>query len=181
MEQRQKEWREHETQATYLLEHPHLLPEQKGLGKFQLALRLWHYPAFEPYTVWLVYRGENCLLREVIWDRQTDANRILDPLEGLKYGFQTIPSFRIRSVELVGEEIDRRLSDLKRISLPVFIQSNTIGLDGETFGITIGNGFLNAQVSWWCKGPQEWHEATAWFQQTTEYFVASLAEDRERD
>lgn len=178
MEHIEKEWSELEEKAMYLLSHPHLLPEQKGLGKFHLALRLWHYPAFEKYTVWLVYRGvkddTSCLLREVVWDMQDEAERMLNPLEGLKRGFHIEPTFRTRTIEIKREETDNRLAELQSLSLPAFIHSDRIGLDGESFGIAVGTGFLNAQVSWWCDGPEEWQQVITWFNQMKAYLVAEL-------
>lgn len=186
MEQRQREWDKLEMQAMFLLEHPHLLPEQKGLGKFHLALRLWHYPAFEPYTIWLVYRGvrdeKSYLLREVVWDRSDEAERMLNPLEGLKRGFHTTPTFRIRTVELVKDEVDSRLTGLQHISLPVFTKRKYFVIaDGDIFGIAVSGLFLNAQISWWCDGQEEWQEVIAWFNHMKAYFLAQLEQNSTRD
>ena len=161
----------------YLLENPDRLPEQKGLSRFHVELRLWHYPSFEPYVAWLLYRHrteKSCLLREVVWDKPDEANRMLNPLEGIKRGFIIKPRFRIRDVEIDKEEIDHRLGELQRIEMPVFIENSAFGLDGESSGIARGNGFLDTRISWWCEGPPEWKTVTSWFYHTKTYLETQL-------
>ena len=178
MEARHLEWSELEARAAFLLEHPAELPGQEELGRCRCELRLWHHPSFDPYTVWSIYQSrkdeQHSLLNQVVWDRPNDVEQMFNPMEGLKQGFHTTPTLRAQTVKILREGVKSRMAELERISLPAFVQNHPFGLDGETFGIASGTGFVNAQVSWWEEGPTEWQELVNWFHDTTRYFSAYL-------
>lgn len=98
IERREKEWAELESKATDLIEHPDLLPKGEHLRGFVPRFRLWRYPAFESYQLWIVYQKSDlqAVARKVMWDRIADMTRLSNPLEGLKKGFHTNPNLNIK-------------------------------------------------------------------------------------
>jgi hypothetical protein len=93
IEKREKEWHELEAKAEKLLNNPFLLPKEAILKFYKPILRLWIYPSFESYIVWIfnepdfrMIQPKNLIIRQIIWDRNADAQRLNNPLEGLKKG-----------------------------------------------------------------------------------------------
>lgn len=164
--------------AERLLANPDLLLDRQDLSSFHIELRLWHYPSFDPWTVWLLCRnaqnGLSHQVREIVWDKESDSNRFIDPLQKLKHGIPQEPDFRIRVAALAPDEIEPRLAELRKMSFPAFMEPDSIGCDGETYGIASDPGFLNAGISWWCEGPDEWGEVTRWFNRMRDYLTAQL-------
>ena len=69
------------------------LAKEAILKFYKPILRLWIYPSFESYIVWIfnepdfrMIQPKNLIIRQIIWDRNADAQRLNNPLEGLKKG-----------------------------------------------------------------------------------------------
>ena len=122
IEKREDEWQELETKAERMLENPWLLPRDAILKFYRPILRLWIYPSFSPYKVWIFCKPDfrkinpmTFIIREVTWDRNADAQRLNNPLEGLKKGFHTEPEIELKSIEIEKEMFDKIFSELKQI------------------------------------------------------------------
>lgn len=184
IEKREKEWRELESRALSLLENPNLLAKDAVLKFYEPILRLWIYPSFSPYKVWVfgepdfqTKKAKNLIIREVIWDRNTDFKRLANPLEGLKKGFDAEPNFEIKSVEIQKEAFDKIFSELEQIRFPAFAgYKKTIGIDGIRYGIETFETTHRTNVSWWSVYPEEWQNLVEWFEKITGFLQAKFSE-----
>jgi hypothetical protein len=133
------------------------LPPRKGLT----LLRIWLYPSFSAKVSWsLIKEGKQFFVRRITYDRSLELVG-----SSSTYGCES---------ELETPSVEEMLAVLKRLSIPVFIQNNSIGLDGETRGIECGAFMLSAAVSWWCKAPEEWKELEVWFNSAVTFFDGNL-------
>jgi hypothetical protein len=174
VEHREREFGELSARAEELLERPDVrLPHHRQL------LRLWHYPSFSRHASWLVYlpharRDETPVVVESVWDRQFDTKRLLEPLEGLKHGFSTEPTISSRRGELPAEELRARVSSLRRIVVPPFLEDGTVGLDGDLFGVETYSSKTIVRLSWWTMCYEEWEPLISWAEAMRSFLVGSL-------
>jgi hypothetical protein len=146
-----------------------------------LTLRLWHYPNFAPYTAWLVYlpRAEAGhepapIVHEITWDRPHDAQRFINPLIGLKFGFQRVPTITLREAALPNAELKRQLVDLEGIMLPAYVEDDIVGLDGESFGLETFKFISRLRATWWGDGPPTWKPLVDWATQMRQFLARSF-------
>lgn len=177
IENRSEEFQEIESKAMRLLENPNRLPKDAILKCYKQILRLWIYPSFSPYKVWIfnepdfrTIKPNNIIIRQVIWDRNTDYQRLSNPLEGLKKGFHIEPNLEIKSVEIKKECFDEIFEELKQIQFPAFANyGKTIGIDGISCGIETFDFTHTTNISWWSVYPKEWQNLVEWFEKTTDF------------
>lgn len=166
-----------EEEAMRMLENPSLLPKEDAILKFyEPILRLWTYPSFSPYKVWVfcepnfrTINPSDLIIRKVIWDRHTDLDRLANPLEGLKKGFDTEPRLVIRSTKVEREIYENLYSKLNEIKFSAFASEGTFGVDGESYGIESFCFSNSTRVSWWSVYSDEWQNLVEWFRKTTEF------------
>jgi hypothetical protein len=182
VENRQEEWQMLESKAMQMLEKPRLLPKDAILKFYEPILRLWIYPSFSPYKVWIFYEPNfrtialsNLIIREITWDRGKDYERLTNPLTGLKKGFDTEPRFEFKSFEIEKETFDRFFSELKQIEFSAFANYKMIGIDGVTSGIETIGFICNTRISWWSNYPKEWKNLVGWFENTTDFLQGEFS------
>ncbi len=188
LEKREKEWNELEAKAMKMLENPYLLPKEAILKFYNPVLRLWVYPSFEPYKVWIfsepnfkTIRLENLKIICAVWDRNEDFLRLDDPLEGLKKGFHTEPKIEVRSIEITKEVFERIFSELKVIRFPAFANyRKSVGIDGVRYGIETFDFTHRTNISWWSVYPEEWQNLVEWFEKTTAYLENEFSKTNDR-
>src|SRR4051812_47624371 len=64
-------------------------------------------PSFENFRAWTLFSdktGSEYLVRRTLWDRIFDTRRFLDPMAGLRYGWNTTPTIQISVVTLQSSE-----------------------------------------------------------------------------
>lgn len=183
LEKREKEWRKLESEAENLLNNPYLLTENATSKFYKPILRLWIYPSFSPYKVWIfnepdfrTVKPNNLIIRQIIWDREADYQRLANPLEGLKKGFHINPDFETKSAEIQKENFDEIFENLKRIHFPAFANyGKAIGLDGVRYGIETLDFSHRTNISWWSVYPEEWKNLIDWFEKTTNYLESAFS------
>jgi hypothetical protein len=177
IEKRQKEWYELEAKAEKLLNDPRLLPKEAILKFYEPVLRLWIYPSFEPYKIWVfsepnvkTIRPDKLKVIRAIWQRGEDYQRLNDPIRGLKEGFHTEPKLEVQSIDLTKELFDMIFSKLQQIQFSVFANyRKSVGVDGVRYGIETFNSTHRTNISWWSVYPEEWQSLIDWFEQTTDF------------
>lgn len=174
VEHRELEYAELSARAEELLERPDV-----RLPHHRLLLRLWHYTAFSRHYSWHVHlphagRDETPVVIESVWDRESDAGRLLTPLEGLRHGFSTEPTILIRRAELPAEELGARIAGLRRIVVPPFIEDGTIGLDGDIFGVETYASKTAVRLRWWAVWYEEWEPLVSWAEAMRSFLARSL-------
>lgn len=172
-EKREKEFQELEQKALRMLENPRFLPEDETTRNFVPTLHLWIAPTFTPDRHWYFYEPQRQLnpqpkpfVRQMIWQRQSDFQRLNNPLTGLQRGFHTEPTFEIKKFEIEKEMFENLHRQLSEISFPAFAKDEILGLDGERFGIETLGFYHQARVSWWSVYPKEWQNIVEWFEKT---------------
>jgi hypothetical protein len=174
-EQRCEELNEATHIAMQYLAAPHRLPKAESLDRWRFVLRLWHYPSFTESRSWGIYqfhehgsRHTRTLVRQVVWDRPSDAERFTQPLVGLERGFHTQPTIEVRDRPIDTATFDSRLRPLQVVSFPAFA-THGLGIDGETFGVAFPEH--GSTVEWWCEGPESWRELANWAASTRQWLI----------
>lgn len=182
LEKREKEFQELEQKALRMLENPKLLPNDETTKNFTATLHLWISPSFTPDKHWYFYKPHRRLnpqpkpfIRQMIWQKQNDFQRLNDPLIGLKEGFHTEPTFEIKKIEIEKEFFEKLNKQLSEISFPPFVEDEMLGLDGQQSGIETLGFYHRTRVSWWSVYPKEWQSIVEWFEKTRHYLETEFS------
>jgi hypothetical protein len=183
IENRQKEWSELEQNAVQMLDNFDLLPKESILKFYRPTLRLWIYPSFDFYKVWnfcepnfKTTQPKNLKIVRASWNQNEDYQRLSDPIEGLKKGFETTPKIEVESIDFERESFEQLLSDLQKISFSAFANyKNSIGIDGVRHGIETFDFTHKTSISWWSIYPKEWQDLVEWFEKTINYLETEFA------
>jgi len=181
IEKREKEWQELEAKARQILENPRLLPKDETTKHFEPTLHLWISPTFTPEKHWIFYKPQPQInpqpkpfVRQIIWQKPSDFQRLNNPLIGLQEGFQAEPTFETKTVEIEKEMLETLHQQLSEIRFPAFVRDEILGLDGESFGVEIFSFYHQARVSWWSIYPDDWHELVRWFEKIQRFLEESF-------
>jgi hypothetical protein len=162
-------WAELEALAQRLLEHPKDLEPREPIRRYSSLWRLWHFPAFGRQTTWTILTpgrkavaGAAPMVREVSWERTGDHQRVFDPIEWPKSGFNRQPTLSLRDAELPAERLQSFREAGSRLAVPVVVAASAVGVDGEFFGLETYEVSPFVRVQWWCAGPTEWRHFTDW-------------------
>lgn len=176
IEKREKEFQELRQKVLRMFENPKFLPNDETTKNFTPTLHLWIAPTFTPDKHWFFYKPQRQLnpqpkpfVRQLIWQRQNDFQRLNDPLVGLKEGFHADPTFEIKKIEIERNFLENFHKQLSEISFPAFVEDDILGLDGEKSGIETLGLYHRARVSWWSVYPQEWQNIVEWFEKTRRF------------
>lgn len=171
IEDREKEWKNLQAKALQVLENPRILPNDLQVKQFDQTLHLWISPTFTPEKHWIFYTPQPQInpqpkpfVRQMIWQKQSDFQRLNNPLIGFQEGFHAEPTFEIKTVEIEKEFLENLHQQLSEIRFPAFATDEILGLDGENFGVEILGFYHQARVSWWSVYPKEWQKLVDWFE-----------------
>lgn len=183
-ENREKEWLNLLSKATQMLENPRLLPTDRKNKQFNPTLHLWISPSFTPAKHWIFYKPQlqinpqpKPVVREIVWERIKDYERLHNPLVGLKEGFHTEPTFNIKTIEVEKEFFDKLHNDLAKIQITPFIKNEILGLDGEHFGVETLGSYHSAKITWWSSFPEEWRELVDWYEKVRKFLEENFSEN----
>lgn len=174
IEKREKDWEILEQRAVKTLESSYLLCKDVILKFYKPILRLWIYPSFEPYQVWYFSEPDfktislkNFKVIQGIWNRNEDFQRLNNPIEGLKKGFETEPKIEVSSIEIEKEVFEKIFDELRQIQFSAFANyRKSIGIDGVRCGIETFDFTHTTNISWWSVYPKEWQRLIDWFDAT---------------
>lgn len=182
-ESRQEEWVELEAKALRMLENPRLLSDDAATKHFLPVLHLWVAPGFTPSIHWVIYNPRlqidpqpKPLIKQIIWDRQADFKRLYDPMTGLKEGFHTEPTFVTQIAEIEKDQLNDISAELANISITPFVRDETLGLDGEHFGVETLGSYHATKIFWWSSYPEDWKELVDWFEKTRHFLQKKFNE-----
>lgn len=183
IEKREEEWQKLEAKALQMLENPRLLPKDETIKHFIPILHLWIAPTFTPHKHWVFCKARpqvnpqpKPIVRQLIWQRNADFQRLNNPLIGLQEGFHIEPTFEIRTIEIDNEKLKNLHEDLTQVQFSAFIKDENLGLDGEHFGVETLDFYHNAKVSWWSSYPEEWKELVNWFEKIRKFLEEEFGE-----
>ena len=80
-------------------------------------------------------------------EREADYKRLNAPLTGLQQGFHAQPTFNVETTPLDRQEFDGIHVRLAALSLPPFMQTGVLGLDGEHRGVETLGLYANARMT----------------------------------
>lgn len=176
IENRENEWQNLQTKMTQMLEKPRLLPKDLQIKNFNQTLHLWVSPTFTPEKHWIFYTPQlqinpqpKPMVQQIIWQRETDFQRLNDPLIGLQEGFHIEPTFEIKTIEIESEFYRKLRAELAKIKLPPFIEEEMNGHDGEIFGMETLNLFYSGRITWWSSPPVKWKELVDWYEKVRRF------------
>jgi hypothetical protein len=155
MENRPEERNELVERARHALEHPGEVEPPGGLHRYSLFLRLWRYPAFEPWISWAIFEpgryadDANALhVRQITWDQRRDLGRFADPMEWLRQGYRAPPTLNVADATVSPETLKPYLDELAHARIPVLPRESSIVLDGEERGAETYGGAITTRVVW---------------------------------
>lgn len=176
IEDREKEWQELESKARQMIDNPSFFPKDETTKQFLPTLHLWISSSFTPDKHWIFYNPRLQLnpqpkprVKQLIWQKQEDFNRLNNPLIGLQEGFHTEPAFEIKTIEIDKEIFDKLHTNLAKIKVLPFVKDEILGLDGEHFGVETLGSYHNAKITWWTFYPQEWKELVEWYKKVRQF------------
>jgi hypothetical protein len=155
MEKRPEERNELVACARYALEHPSKVEPHGNLHRYSLFLRLWRYPAFEPWVSWMIFEPGRYAddtntrhVRQITWDQRRDLGRFADPMEWLWQGYRAPPSLYVDDTAVSREALKPYLDELARARIPLLRRESSIVLDGEERGVETYSGAFSRRVVW---------------------------------
>ncbi len=166
---REQAWAELEARAQRLLEHAREVEPRDPVRRYGSLLRLWHWTAFDRQTTWTILTpgrkappGAGPLVREVTWDRAADQRRLFDACAADSSSAGNRPQIGLREAALPLPELQRLLAIGNQLMVPLVGVTQTVGLDGDYFGVETYEVSPNVRLQWWGTGPTEWRHFTDW-------------------
>src|SRR5690349_3244263 len=105
MERRHDEFAELVNKATELL-LDEIPPVEMPNAMFELLISI--QPAFGNWQSWVLFvteQRDDFIIRHTVWDHLFDRRRFFDPLEGLKFGWHTVPSITKQTKHLPATQL----------------------------------------------------------------------------
>lgn len=135
-------------------------------------LQLLVIPSFEIVNSYNIFRiishnqPTSYLVKTVNWRYDLDLEKFRTPLERLKYPATLVPTLESKSSPITAETVEQILDQFRHISLPMWTDNKALGLDGTSYEIQLGDGFLLSRFHWWHEQPTEWQQLHLAFHQT---------------
>ena len=109
------------------------------------------------------------MVREIIWDRPFDWEIFTGAPAESEQEVALTPTLRVRDSYLPVKELKSLFETVIDLDIRMIGVKEPFGLDGETFGLE-GYGPLHGiRLEWWCEGPDEWRDLTAWAAEMREF------------
>lgn len=121
-------------------------------------------PSFMAISSTEVYRvvGDGTLdwvAVRIHWDRHRDESRIAGSVSSPRNAGALDPTM-VREEVLMATEVAHGIeAALEELPFRQCLQSPTMGMDGTTYELTIGDVDSGFRLSWWCEPPDEWESA----------------------
>jgi hypothetical protein len=132
-----------------------------------LVMRMLVLPSFEAAEKWEVCcdaskeSQEKYFVALTRWERVTDREKFITPVERLKHPREFAPTFTILRFDLDADRAGHWLERFEALSLTPSPQEGSIGLDGTSFEMEFGDSlFLASRFAWREDGPPAWRELT---------------------
>lgn len=135
------------------------------LGKFRAIV----LPSFEDchaYEILLSPRSADVpgVAAKTVWRRSIDAEKFRNPVARLKHGLGPLePTIEEVQTGLPLEPITKLLSKAGAATIPACIVHHRFGLDGTSYELVLGGGFVEARFKWWCDAPTGWEPISTIF------------------
>jgi hypothetical protein len=192
VERRPEEIAQLQARAREALEQLDQLEPRAPVQHLRQLLRLWHDPAFGNPTAWAVFehvrlpsdrQGHRLptwmMVREATWDRAHDGERFTNPLQGVREGFSAPPTIRVRDGRIAQRSVTSWLREVRQLPIAILGLRGPVGLDGESWGIEVGDAFLQVRLQWWGAGPRQWVPVTQAIARLHTLLAGAVAQNNE--
>jgi hypothetical protein len=159
-------WRELERKALAKIDtgQASSLPNSTRLLQFQIL------PSFSNPHSWSVYRHDSgYVATRIMWHRKGSPPApealMFDAVAKLRFRYKGIESVEptLSTIQMPLEEsrVDALLERLNGLRLPL-MPKESMGLDGTTYELRLGDFYTAATLRWWSDTPTEWHALHEW-------------------
>jgi hypothetical protein len=192
VEHRPEEIAQLQARAREALEQLDRLEPRAPVQHLRQLLRLWHDPAFGNPTAWAVFEHVRLpsdpaghrlttwmVVREATWDRPHDGGRFTNPLQGVREGFSAPPTVRVRDGHIAQRPVRSWLHEVRQLPIALVAIQGPVGLDGEFWGLEVGNAFLQVRLQWWGSGPRQWAPLTQAIARLHQLLAGAVAQNNE--
>jgi hypothetical protein len=167
-----QEWQKLEQEAIELVRGGLTRNEVPALKLLQLLV----IPSFEPTIGVEIFRKTSrskivsYVAAQTVWRRDWDIEKFRTPVERLKYPRSIAPTIHRKIGEVSNEIIEGWLNQLKSISIPAWVENESIDLDRTRYELSLGQdtSFLSVRYAWWEQPPEAWQPLA---RVTTEIFT----------
>lgn len=150
-------------------------PEHWSGYSDQLLLQVLVKPSFASVVGWQLYQRDPVIYRRhpiennglpryvacrTEWVKDQDVHKFASPITNLQYLNRLSPTMDFQMVETGPDWAQEIVKKLLAVSVPTFIKSNSIGLDGVSYELNWGNYMAGVKFQWWGDGPDEWRPIT---------------------
>jgi hypothetical protein len=124
-------------------------------------------PSFEPWHMYALHVGSDGTARAIgfrsTWDHAkdrsaSDAINDENPIVRLRLRAALEPTIVTEEAQVSPEAATATASRAAGLVVPTTVSKHSIGLDGCSYELVVGDGFLESQFRWWNKAPTEWRE-----------------------
>ena len=131
-------------------------------------LRVAVSPAFDPPVSWRLFEqrsrrsDENSYFASYLcWRSDVDLAKFRSPVERLRHPRPLLPTFETFDVEVDSSLAQSMVAGVSSAVIPAYVPKHSIGTDGISYDLTIGDGFVKARYHWWWKAPEPWQPLSA--------------------
>lgn len=141
------------------------LPRLDGRRPAIALMQIVYLPSLSSSTIsWHLHRCDIVADRKpsyvgarTEWQMDVDYERCRTPIDLVRHRVNRIePTIRRCQIDADGGQVEDVWALVSSLSLPIFTEREYVGLDGETYELTLGNYMANMTIRWWCDGPEEW-------------------------
>jgi len=146
-------------------------PETSSGGRLNCCVALMEDPAFDDVIGWQIFAerldGESVPhayhATRAVWKQEVDSRRVFSPIDRLallriKYLRDLMPTITFSQHPLDPDVIEPILVRLSSISVPLTAPKGSIGLDGVSYELTLGDFWAGVTFHWWMQCPEAWKD-----------------------
>jgi hypothetical protein len=97
------------------------------------------------------------------WRYSIDSAKLETPIERLKHPRPLLPTIDTQSARIEKLQVDSLIASLSQIRVPVHPLDASMGLDGTSFELQIGDHFCGSEFHWWSAYSGEWKPLIDWW------------------
>lgn len=149
------EWQRLEGEAMAALKR---LPKRDGVLPECHALLLPSFEDCRSYTILIptVNSSKPTIGVKRTWRRRDDLAKFENPVVRLRYSPNLQPSIDEQEVVVARDVVDGILERAASLRVPAHVRERMVGLDGESFVLSFGTGFVSTRFEWWVRAPEVW-------------------------
>ena len=125
------------------------------------------------------YDGQALAVRETVWRRAADADRVEEAIERTRQAVTLVPTVEVRDGSVPAEALSTLLHEASRFRLPVTWFSNTKSITSGSAGF--GYEFFSEddppatlRLEWSWETPAEWKPVLEWIARLRKFLVGCL-------